>query len=288
MLFRALMSPPSREYSMMLPDRRFHPILSCHRGSIEKRDDVVVAEYELDIWLNGVKFISLLCTPRSLAELVTGFLYGEGGIDSAEEILDISINEEFGRAEVILEGVGNPSGPGGGIRGTRTVTTAGGQGGKTLQPGSASIPSPLPSKTLPLDPEYLSAMMVKFSERSELFLATGGVHSCALSDGRGILLFEDDIGRHNALDKIIGHTLLRSMAPDEIIILTSGRVSSEIIGKAARCGIGVIVSRSAPTSRAIELANSLGMTLIGFARGDKFNVYANFGCLKGRGGNGDA
>jgi FdhD protein len=270
---------------MIQPDRRLHPILSCHRGSIEKRDDAVVAEYELGIWLNGEKFISLLCTPRSLAELVTGFLYGEGVIGGAEEILAISINEEFGRAEVTLKGGGHPTGRDGGGRGPRTVTTAGGQGGKALQPGSASIPSPGPSQALPLDPGSLSAVMRKFSERSELFLATGGVHSCALSDGQGILLFEDDIGRHNALDKIIGHTLLRSIAPDEIIILTSGRVSSEIIGKAARRGIGVIVSRSAPTSRAIELADSLGMTLIGFARGEKFNVYANFGCLKGRDGN---
>lgn len=270
---------------MILQDRRFHPILSCHQGLIEKRDDVVVAEYELAIWLNGERFISLLCTPRSLAELVTGFLYGEGVIDGAEEILDISINEESGRVDVILEGDENPSGHDRGARGTRTVTTAGGQGGKTLHPGTANIPSPAPSKTLPLDPESLSGMMMKFSECSELFLATGGVHSCALSDGRGILLLEDDIGRHNALDKIIGHTLLRSMAPDEMIILTSGRVSSEIVGKVARRGIGVIVSRSAPTSRAVELANSLGMTLIGFARGEKFNVYANFRCLKGRDGN---
>jgi FdhD protein len=270
---------------MTLQDRRFHPILSCHQGLIEKRDDVVVAEYELAIWLNGEKFISLLCTPRSLAELVTGFLYGEGVIDGAQEIFDISINEESGKADVILEGVESPSGRDVGPRGTRTVTTAGGQGGKTLQPGTGNIPSPGPSKALPLDPDSLFDMMVKFSERSELFLATGGVHSCALSDGRAILLFEDDIGRHNALDKIIGHTLLRSMAPDRVIILTSGRVSSEIIGKAARRGIGVIVSRSAPTSRAIELANSLGMTLIGFARGRKFNVYANFRCLKGWDGN---
>jgi FdhD protein len=102
-----------------------------------------------------------------------------------------------------------------------------------------------------------------------------------LSDGHDILVFEDDIGRHNALDKIVGHTLLKRMPVDDKLILTSGRVSSEIVGKVAQCGIGAIVSRSAPTSFAIDLARSLGMTLVGFARGKKFNIYANFACLGG-------
>jgi FdhD protein len=269
---------------MKLQDRCLYPILTYEQGTVREKSDLVVAEYELAVLLNGELFISLLCTPRSLRELTAGFLFGEGIIAGAGGIGSLTVDPEAGIAEVSLEEFQSPAMPGGLAEADRILTSAGGQGGKSLGAGGSGLAPPAISKTLPLDPERVSSLMARFSERSGLFLATGGVHSCALSDGREILLFEDDIGRHNALDKIIGHTLLRPIAPEEVMVLTSGRVSTEIVSKVARRGIGVIVSRSAPTSRAIELALSLGMTLIGFARGEKFNVYANFGCLKGRDG----
>jgi FdhD protein len=161
----------------------------------------------------------------------------------------------------------------------RTVTTAGGLGGKTLGVDIPNQGSIVGCGADVLDAQRICLLMETFSDRSDLFQRTGGVHSCALSDGSDILLFEDDIGRHNALDKIIGHTLLQSINIDDKIILTSGRVSSEIVAKISRRGIGAIVSRSAPTSRAIELAYAVGMTLIGFVRGQSLNVYANFSCF---------
>jgi FdhD protein len=112
-----------------------------------------------------------------------------------------------------------------------------------------------------------------------LFLDTGGVHSCALSDGNQMLLFEDDIGRHNALDKVLGAAMMHGMSLKDKVILTSGRISTEILAKVARRGIPAIISRSAPTGAAIEQARALNMSLIGFARGRNFNVYTNFSCL---------
>lgn len=260
---------------MSSADCHSYSILTYSGGSVKQRDDLVVAEHELVIHLNEKKFISLLCTPRSLRELVVGFLHAEGIIESHADLKQLCIEAHGHQAHVTLHGAE----PDFGVQ-TPTVTTAGGHGGKTLQAGIPCATSPVVScDALPLDPIRICQLMDDFSRRSELFLRTGGAHSCALSDGNAMLLFEDDIGRHNALDKIIGHTLLQDLSISDKIILTSGRVSSEIVAKVARRGIGAIVSRSAPTSRAIDLARSVGMTLIGFTRGQSLNVYANFSCL---------
>lgn len=261
---------------MNFEDCRSFTVLTYADGSIRQREDLVVAEHELKISLDGRRFISLLCTPRSLRELVVGFLHAEGIVTSRGDIRHLIIDEQGSQAQVALAG-----GNGSWDALPRTVTTAGGSGGKTLQPGTAVAMPRDAASAFTLNPGHVCRQMETFSRRSELFLKTGGAHSCALSDGRDILLFEDDIGRHNALDKIIGHTLLQDMAVEDKVILTSGRVSSEIVAKIARRGIGAIVSRSAPTSRAIDLARAAGMTLIGFARGQSLNVYANFSCLQG-------
>lgn len=259
---------------MSSEDCRSYSILTYAGGSVKQRDDFVVAEHELAIHLNGKTFISLLCTPRSLDALVVGFLHAEGIIESNDDLKHVCIDVEEGQAHVQWHGAK----PDLDIR-TRTVTTAGGHGGKTLQAEIPRTANNVSCNALPLDPVRICQMMDEFSRRSELFLKTGGAHSCALSDGNDILLFEDDIGRHNALDKIVGHTLLQNLDMSDKIILTSGRVSSEIVAKVVRRGIGAIVSRSAPTSRAIDQARAVGMTLIGFTRGQSMNIYANFSCL---------
>jgi len=110
---------------------------------------------------------------------------------------------------------------------------------------------------------------------SELYRATGGVHSAALCDNRALLIFSEDIGRHNAIDKIFGKCLIEGIQTDNRVIITSGRISSEILLKIAKRNIPIIVSRSAPTSLAVKLANKLGITLIGFARGKRINIYTN-------------
>ena len=113
-----------------------------------------------------------------------------------------------------------------------------------------------------------------FNVASKLFQATGGVHSCALCDEEQILYIEEDIGRHNAVDKVIGLALIDGLELHDKILLTSGRISSEIIGKLARSGIATIVSRSAPTDAAIDIARKRGIRLIGFTRGSRMNIYS--------------
>jgi FdhD protein len=119
------------------------------------------------------------------------------------------------------------------------------------------------------------SLVKEFRQRSELFKDTGGVHSAALSDGQNVIIFSEDIGRHNAVDKIFGECLWEEVPTQDRIILTTGRVSSEILLKTARRAIPIIISNSAPTDMAIRAAANLGITLVGFARGKRMNVYAN-------------
>ena len=111
------------------------------------------------------------------------------------------------------------------------------------------------------------------NEKSSLFLDTGGAHSCALFDGSGVLLFHEDVGRHNALDKIIGEAYFSEIPLEDKILVTSGRISSEMIIKAIKNRIPIIVSRSAPTDLSVSMASQFNVTLVGFARGHRMNVY---------------
>ena len=118
-------------------------------------------------------------------------------------------------------------------------------------------------------------LVKEFQHRSQVFRTTGGVHSAALCDTKGILIFAEDIGRHNAIDKILGECLLRDISTDDRIIITSGRISSEILLKIAKRNIPMLISKSAPTDLGLRLAHNLGVTLIGFVRGERMNVYTH-------------
>jgi FdhD protein len=116
--------------------------------------------------------------------------------------------------------------------------------------------------------------MQELDRRSELHRRTGGVHAAALASPSGILVFREDIGRHNAVDKAVGAWLGREGGFADKILLCSGRLSSEILSKALRCRIPVLVSRSAPTDRGVALARRFNLTLVGFARGRRLNIYS--------------
>jgi FdhD protein len=119
------------------------------------------------------------------------------------------------------------------------------------------------------------ALVNEFQHGSKVYLATHGVHSAALCDKKSILIFNEDIGRHNAIDKIFGRCLLEDIPTEGHMIITSGRISSEILHKVAKRGIPIIISISTPTNQGVRIADNLGITLIGSVRGKKLNVYTN-------------
>ena len=118
-------------------------------------------------------------------------------------------------------------------------------------------------------------MVDKLFASQELYRDTGGVHTSALSDGEKVVFSADDIGRHNTLDKIAGMCLMRNVWPKDRILITTGRISSEMLQKAAQLDVPILISRTSPSSLSIEMAQRYGITLIGYARKHRFNVYSN-------------
>lgn len=236
---------------------------------VDEVEDLVVCEYPLTIFLNDQEFITLLCSPKSLKNLSIGFLYSEGIIKSASDIDSINIDEKMGYAYIKI---GNVSKFAKQLYGKRVITTGCGKG-SIFYNALDSLKCKQFKNNLDIDYKKLLDIMKLFNKKSELFLETGGVHSVGLIDGDDILYFEEDIGRHNALDKIIGNCLIDNVNIEDKAIITSGRITSEIVLKCAKLGIGCIISRSAPTNLAIDTGKKLNIEIIGFARGNKLNVY---------------
>jgi FdhD protein len=128
---------------------------------------------------------------------------------------------------------------------------------------------------LEVQPDAIGDLVEKLFESQSLYRETGGVHTSALSNGEKILVAAEDIGRHNTLDKIAGLCLMKGVFPEQRILITTGRISSEMLQKAARMQAPILISRTSPSSLSIEMAERYGITLIGYARRHRFNVYAN-------------
>lgn len=246
-------------------------VLKVRYGEASIEEDSLINEYPFTIFLNGSEFLTLLCTNQSLDYLIVGFLISEGLIDSKEDIKKIEINDEKGVGYVETTSKGNLMEK---LYGKRTLTSGCGKG-TVFYSVVDSFKSQSVDQNFKVDLESVKEVVRKFNRYSDTFLETGGVHSCALSDGKDIVLFSDDIGRHNALDKIVGEAVMKDISLKDKVVLTTGRISSEIMIKIAKRGIPAIVSKSAPTELALEIAEELGITVIGFARGQKLNIYTN-------------
>lgn len=252
-----------------------YEIMRFKKGEMNRETDIAIVEYPFTIFLNDEEFITLLCSPKSLDYLAVGFLNSEGIINSKDDIDKINIDEENGLAYVYTKNKNSLSQK---LFGKRTITSGCGKG-TVFYNVIDSFKSKKIDNNMNLNPDEILNLIKEFNMKSQLFLDTGGVHSTALCDKEKIILFEEDIGRHNALDKILGKCLIDDINLSDKIVLSSGRISSEILIKIAKRKIPVIVSRSAPTNLAINIAKELNITLVGFARGEKMNIYSNFPSL---------
>ncbi|MFI5295269.1 MAG: formate dehydrogenase accessory sulfurtransferase FdhD [Thermodesulfovibrionales bacterium] len=237
------------------------PVLKIKEKLSSVTDDLIAVEKKLRISVNGKNVISLYCTPLMVRELVTGIIHDEG-IISGEWCADRMAIEYDDEIRVDVPSSGNLH------EGEKTITS-GCAGGVSFGREAAGIVT----DNVSFAAETIKTMFREFQQKSDAYRLTGGVHSAALTDGNKILVFAEDIGRHNAVDKVIGYCLLENLPFKGMIMLASGRLSSEIVSKCARCAIPVLVSRSAPTSLAIKIGESSGITVIGFVRGDRMNVY---------------
>jgi FdhD protein len=259
----------------MKPSKSYN-ILRINKDSVKDEEDLIILEYPFTIFIDDEEIITLLCSPKSLEYLAIGFLYSEGFIESYSAIKNIQIDEDKGSAYINLNirKTFNEK-----LQGKRTITSGCGKG-TVFYNVLDSFKSKKITNTMDIKPNEIVDLMRSFNKDSELFNSTGGVHACAICNEHGIIYFEEDIGRHNALDKVLGKALVENMDLSDKIILTSGRISSEMLIKAAKRGIPVVVSRSAPTSLAVDMARELNITLVGFVRGEKMNIYSSFPSLK--------
>lgn len=245
-------------------------IVELNQGEFREKEDSLLVEAPLTVVLNGEEFVTLLCTPTDLSDLVLGFLFSEGLVDGADDVSNLSVDEEQGRVEVATRRSHDLAAK---LYGKRTLTTGCGRGTIFYHVSDALKTRPVESDAR-FSAERLFAALKGWGERAELFAETGCPHSAALLSPEGELLcLAEDAGRHNAVDKVIGRALREGWRREDKCLVTTGRISSEILIKAAKAGIPVVVSRSAATDLAVALAEELGLTAAGFARGRRMNVY---------------
>jgi FdhD protein len=223
----------------------------------------VPSEMELAIYVNRQELATIMCTPTKLNCLVLGFLYTGGIVSSMSDVASMRVCEDESLADVMLA---NPEYK---LPALQTLTSGCGSG-VTFTTQAQRVES-----GLVVTPAEVLSLMRQFQEKTELYKFCGGVHASALADSGRLLLVTEDIGRHNTLDKIQGECLLRGLVVRDGLLLSTGRVTSEMLLKAAKMQTPVVVSRSSPTDRAVLLARDLGIALVGYARGRRLSVYSH-------------
>ena len=242
-------------------------IVVYHNGKLESGETDVVQEFPLKLIVNHREVATLICSPHELKFLAAGFLRLQGFVRTVEDFLMLSVCNDFGIANV-------------GIRGDlpdklQPVLTSGcGAGiGFTLNkpvqnPSEQRGPSPRVYR-----PSEIFGTMEQLARLAENYKSHGGIHSAAVGNGTSILLYAEDLGRHNTLDRIAGEALLKGIDLSGTMLVTSGRVSTELAAKAAMLGISMIASRTSPTNMAVKMCEEAGILLIGYVRGGRFTIY---------------
>jgi FdhD protein len=244
-------------------------ILKVSGNTVEGVIDEVASELPIKLILNNEQLVTLLCTPAELEELAVGFLLSEGLLRDKSAIKKLEVIDKDAAVRIELSDLPPDWEK---LFEKRTISSGCGKG-ITFTNYRMYADQRINTTGVLMGLDDIRNLLNKFRDISSLYLETGGVHSAALSDGKKILFFSEDIGRHNAVDKLIGKAFLNSVSVENKILLTSGRVTSEIMTKAGRNRFPILISRAAPSCMAISYAEDMGITLVGFARGDRMNIY---------------
>jgi FdhD protein len=257
------------------------------RASASARADLLAAEEPLGIRVDGTALTMTMRTPGDDVELAAGFLVGEAIVHGRDDIAAMKVcdgttcghldhtAEEIGNIVDIALAPGTVVTPG--ARRNFMTTSACGVCGKTSIDDICVLPrTPLSADGTVFEPAMLTTLPDRLREAQRVFSSTGGLHAAGLFTASGELLaVREDVGRHNAVDKIVGWAVLQDKLPlSGCALLVSGRASFELVQKAVLAGIPLLAAVSAPSSLAAELAEEAGLTLIGFLRGQSMNVYA--------------
>nr|WP_246516613.1 formate dehydrogenase accessory sulfurtransferase FdhD [Salicibibacter cibarius] len=247
-------------------------MLRFENGHTEWKDDIVAAEYPVTIKINGEEFVTMVCSPDYIEDMAIGYLASEGIIARFNEIKELRADDKNGYVHVTL--VKKIDHLHRQMQNKRYITSCCGMSRQGFVfAADVKTTKVMRTRQVAIAPGDCFRLMRDMQQAAETFHETGGVHNAALCTLDGIVLMRMDIGRHNALDKIYGYCLKHGISLQDKIIVFSGRLSSEILLKVAKIGCEVVLSKSAPTDRALELAEELEITSIGFIRDGSLNVY---------------
>jgi FdhD protein len=256
-----------------LPEEKVCSVVTkvFHReGHGIERSQWLIKEQPVTLYLNGREIVTLLCAGHHLDELAAGFFYAEGFLEKAADLESLEVNEAEGKVNLRIRADDSLTER---LWQKRTVTSGCGKGSLFYYSLDALLSRPIAGSTMRVSASGVLDRVEDLNRLSDTYRRTHGVHNSAVADEDRILLFRDDIGRHNAVDMIVGHFFLKDVSLEDKLLITTGRLTSEILIKAAKVGIPILVSRNTATSLAVELARSLNVTLIGYARGGRFTVY---------------
>lgn len=236
-------------------------------NKIEEISDLVAKEITFTILLNKKKLVTLNCSPEKYKYLGLGFLYTSGILQKKEDIISLDINEKQGLMNIKIKGVSLSS---------ENIINSNLWIGSYRQ-SEEQKKTPLSIDTsLKISSNLVYSLISEMQGRANFFKLTGGVHSCALVDKQGsIILFSEDISRYNSIDKILGEAFVNNITTEDKIVLTSCRITSGILRKIIIGKLPIVISRAAPTDLAIKLAKRMGITLVGFVREKRMNIYTH-------------
>ena len=230
-------------------------------------------EYPISLLINGYEIAVFQLTKYNLDDWTYGYLFSEGFIQDANEINSIVINEELSTINVTLRTNFEEEQ----FFSKKKHYTAGcGRGVTFFSMTDVKNFTKVTSK-VSYQLSFLLKKRSEFAQRSELYLETGGMHGACIVDEDGSITIREDIGRHNAVDKIIGYAIKNHLQPERLMLLTTGRVSYEMLSKAAKFGFPVIGSRTAATKQAVQLAKYLNLEVVGYLRGKMATIYTTAG-----------
>jgi len=242
--------------------------ISYNDGQWVNQKKIVITEQPVTLTVNNESWLTFMCTPSDLEALGVGFLYNESVIHSLKDVASVRVCPGGENIDIWLNSPARKP--------ENWIRTSGCSGGETSIDGNRfSYGKIIPQNGVMLSPKQIDNLLDQLINSQDLYRKSGGVHTSALCDGESIIITADDIGRHNTLDKLAGKILLEKLNPAKRIILTTGRISSEMIQKVQQIGASIAISRTSPTSLSIKIADITGITLIGYARMRRFIVYTH-------------
>ncbi len=227
-----------------------HKEVGAESETVSESDDAVLSETEIAVCLDGMPVSVIQCSPHSLETLAAGYLFSERHLCAGRRVAEVTVN----RGDSVSVDV-------------RTVASVGA--------GEVGAVAEKDRGDLTVGSGMICELIEELLKKSPLFGITGAAHAAALCSNSGIVYWSEDISRHNAVDRVIGQCLLAGDSFEDKFLVITGRINGDMARKAAACGIKLVASKAPPTDKGVLLARSLGVTVVGFVRNRRFNVYAH-------------